>query len=170
MLKRTLTTTAILLFAGCSSWKLAPADPPPPVAQDDSVARICVLRSSSMAWAVTFPVRDNGSLVGATRGPSYFCYAAEEGRHHITTEADEVDEAQVDVVAGSVHYLKQEVDNVLGHVRARSIWLEEETALDIISELTYHELVGVPGSERLPGRSPCARAAEPTRRPGCGVH
>jgi hypothetical protein len=43
-----------------------------------------VLRPQWIAAAVTAPVHDNGRLVGATRGPTYFCYAAQPGHHVIT--------------------------------------------------------------------------------------
>ena len=73
-------------------------------------------RTSAIAGAVTFPVRDNGVVVGATRGPGHFCYLSDPGRHEIHIEADEVETASLDAAPGVRYYLLQEVENILGYV------------------------------------------------------
>ena len=83
-----------LLAAACSvCWAcsplrlLQPAVPPfdalaePPF----GAAEICVVRPHSLGYSLTLPVRDAGVLVGATRGPSYFCYRAEPGPHRLVS-------------------------------------------------------------------------------------
>jgi hypothetical protein len=151
---------SLALLAGCTSWKLAePSTPPltlaaPPAGR----AQICVLRTSLLAAAVTFPVRDNGALVGATRGRGSFCYTAAPGRHAIDVEADDTEHAELVAEAGGRYYLAQEVDNVLGWVRCRAVWLAEPVAREKLASLPYRVLVGVPGQERLPGEAPFAAA------------
>lgn len=146
--------------AGCTSWKLADPERPldPLAAAPPDRARICVLRTSFMAGAVTFPVRDNGVLVGATRGPSHFCYLAAPGRHVLTIEGDAVERAEIVAEPGGRYYLKQEVDNAFGYVTCRAIWVTESVARELVEDSRYQVLVGVPGSERLPGEVPFAPA------------
>ena len=148
-----LVAVASLALASCVSWKLGsptaaavkPRSAPPP-----GSAKICVVRTSVLAAAVTFPTRDNGQLVGATRGPSHFCYLAEPGEHAIAIEADAVETAKLTAEAGKSYVLKQEVDNILGSVKCRGVWMEERAADELFDESPYQVLVGVPGSERLP--------------------
>lgn len=106
--------------------------------------------------AVTFPTHDNGVLVGATRGPTNFCYLAEPGEHDIAIEADDVEHAKITVEAGKTYYLKQEVENILGYVKCSAVWVNEETAKELFRESSHEVLVGVPGSERLPAATPYA--------------
>ena len=151
---------ALLFAAGCTSYELAaPASPVAPFAAPaPDRAQICVIRASVMAFAVTFPVHDGGLLVGATRGPGYFCYFAAPGRHVISTEADETEVAGLVAEPGGRYYLKQEVDNILGYVKCRAIWVTEPVARELIEGASPCVLVGVPGAERLPEEAPFAPA------------
>ena len=99
---RVRTTTWLALASttlpvACTSWKLEQAVSPlqPPSAPPANVAKVCVVRTSVLAAAVTFPAHDNGVLVGATRGPGHFCYLAEPGEHEIAIDADEVEAAKL---------------------------------------------------------------------------
>ena len=150
----------LALVTGCTSWKLAEPLAPPATsaAPPPGLALICVARASIMAQAVTFPVHDNGALVGATRGQGSFCYTAAPGRHVLGIEADEVEHAELAAEAGGRYYLKEEVDNVFGHVTCRAVWVTEPVARELLAEAPYRVLVGVPGHERLPGELPFAAA------------
>jgi hypothetical protein len=117
-----------------------------------------MVRTSVLAQAVTFPTHDNGVLVGATRGPTHFCYLAEPGEHEIVIEADEVEKAKLTAEAGKSYFLKQEVDNILGYVKCRGVWLAEAEAKSLFDSSEYEVLVGVPGSEKLPPNPPYAPA------------
>lgn len=150
------------LVAGCTSWKLAepqtaaavtPFDPVPP-----GVARVCVVRTSILALAVPFPTHDDGVLVGATRGQSFFCYLAQPGSHDIAIDADETEHAHIEAQAGREYFLKEEVDNIFGWVKCRAIWVTPEDARDLVASADHRVLVGVPGSETLPGERPYAPA------------
>ena len=149
-----LASTALLV--ACTSWKLeqvaSPLQPTPPA----NMAKVCVVRTSVLGAAVTFPTHDNGVLVGATRGPGHFCYLAEPGEHEIAIDADEVETAKLLAEPGRSYFLKQEVDNIFGYVKCRGVWVEEGAAKDLLDG-TYNEvLVGVPGSETLPPNPPFA--------------
>jgi hypothetical protein len=157
---------ACLALVGCSSWKLSkspetalgPESAPPPGA-----AKVCVIRTAVVAIAVTFPTRDNGALVGATSGPTYFCYAAEPGEHEIVVEADEVEVARLTAEPGKSYFLEQRVDFIFGYVKCRSVWVAESEAARLFRGSYPGVLVEVPGSEKLPPDRPYARAK---RSPG----
>jgi hypothetical protein len=149
-------------FVACTSWKLeTPVAAPinPGGAGPEGAAKVCVARTSVLASAVTFPTHDNGVLVGATRGPGYFCYLAAPGSHTIVTEADEPEVATLQAVAGRAYYLKEEVDNVFGYVKCRAVWVEGEAAANVFEGLSYEALVGVPGREKLPDPNAIVPAA-----------
>lgn len=107
---------------------------------------------------MTFPTRDNGALVGATSGPTYFCYRAEPGEHEIVVEADNQETARLAAEAGKTYFLEQHVEFVFGYVKCRAGWVTEEEAQSLIRSSYPGVLVGVPGSETLPDDPPYARA------------
>lgn len=149
-----------LLLSACASYKLAePAAPiEPSIGGPGGLATICVVRTAVHSMAVTMPTHDNGKLVGATRGPSRFCYYAEPGEHDIVIEADELASAHLIAEPEGRYYLKVEVDNILGWVQARPVWITESVAREDFDDSIYQVLVGVPGSETLPGEVPIAPA------------
>ncbi len=119
---------------------------------------MCVIRTAVVAIAMTFPTRDNGTLVGATSGPTYFCYLAEPGEHEVVVEADDLETARLVAEPGKSYFLKQEVDFVFGYVNCRTMWVTEEEAQALFRSSYPGVLVGVPGSETLPTDPPFARA------------
>jgi hypothetical protein len=148
------------VLLACSSYKLAqPATALTPFgATPPSLARICVIRSSVLAQAVTYVSRDNGVLVGATRGPTFFCYLAAPGPHTHAVECDNDEEiARVDVVAGKSYYLKQNV----GLMGCGVEWVAEEEARESMDRSSYEVLVGVPDGEKLPPNPATVPAGAP---------
>lgn len=143
-----------LVLAGCSGWSLAPSRNALPVTGGEispKQARICVLRPSVEAGGLTFPVRDNGVLVGATRGATYFCYLGEPGEHRIVTEADSSEAQTLIIEAGRSYYLQQEIDAVMGAVKCHTHWVEADQAQQAAAQSNEQVLVGVPDGEKLPG-------------------
>jgi hypothetical protein len=148
---------------GCSRyWVAHPAAPPidalgrPP----SGLGQLCVVRPAWGASAVTLVVRDNGNLVGATHGPSYFCYFAEPGSHRILSEVSDAgmvvksSETTVDVARGGRYFLQQTVeasDTVLS-------FLTEADAAKIVDRCGYQVLIAAPPSDSLPGMTPVAGA------------
>lgn len=165
---RAILGSATILFAGCYSYGLRAPDHPPLDAFGavSAVGQICVVRPHVIAGAVTAVVRDNGQLVGATRASSYFCYRAEPGHHVVTSAADSVEQATIDVEPGRRYYLHQIVDNIAGWVRTRLAWVDDVEAGRLIPQCGYRVLVSVPGNERLPTSDPAPAAAALTSNRG----
>jgi hypothetical protein len=151
-----------LSVTACTSYNLAePATPLEPWSPaPGGLATVCVVRTSILALAVAMPTRDNGMLVGATRGPSRFCYYAEPGEHEITIESDSTETAHLIAEPEGRYFLKLEVDNIAGWVRGRTVWEREDVAREDFDSSIYKVLVGVPGSEKLPGEVPVAPAKD----------
>jgi len=146
-------------FAGCTGWKLAePKAALPPLGPPlQAVAKVCVIRGSMLWRSVTFPTRDNGLLVGATQGSTYFCYLAEPGAHEISIDANDIERANLWAQAGGSYYLEQEVEPWLDLVVTCHLdWIDEAAAAKIIGRSDYRILVGVPDRERLPPNPPFA--------------
>ena len=155
-----------LLLAGCYRYQLTNPTTPPVSAfgeTPENGAQICVYRPGVLAGAVTFVVRDNGKLVGATRGASYFCYVAEVGDHELTAEADETAHAKITAQAGARYHLEQVPVNLFGYVKTELNWVDEPTARTLVSQCDYEVLSGVPGEETLPQAVPFAPARAATR-------
>jgi hypothetical protein len=114
------------------------------------VGRVCVARTSELARAVAFPTWDNGTLVGATKGPTHFCYLAGPGPHRLTMKADNDADASVVVEGGHDYVLLQEVDYVFGatgvHTRAAEAWEQRSGVCQDMAHLAIGALraVGIP--------------------------
>jgi len=150
-----------VFVGGCTSWKLSQPDTVavhPFLPQPSHLAKVCVIRTSVLSDGVTFVSRDNGVLVGATRGPTHFCYYAEPGEHDLAIEAEAWASAKLRAEAGQSYYLKEEVALDHGKVRGEGIWVDEAIARALVDNSDYAVLVGAPGRERVPGDLPFAPA------------
>ncbi len=142
-----------LLLGGCSAWAttaperpvVGPSGPPPA-----EVARVCVVRTSHLAQAVAFPTWDNGTLVGATKGPTHFCWLAAPGRHELAMKADNDVKVAVTMEAGRDYVLEQRLEYVFGVVNVRPAWVSPERARALFADSDYEILASVPSDERLP--------------------
>lgn len=155
-----------VLCAACSPYSIsggvkAPIAPFGPVRTD--VATICVMRSTGTAKLVTFVVHDNQTLVGATKGDSYFCYEAEPGPHVIVSDTfDSVDhpgKTMLTAVPGARYWLRQDHVNSWGAVTSVLEWVDETTAASMFDGAEYRVLTDVPGHEHVPQPVPFAVAS-----------
>jgi hypothetical protein len=149
----------------CSSYRIAepraevlhPFAPIPAADGSPSdFARVCVIRTSRFAQAVTFPTWDNGVLVGATRGPTFFCYKAEPGDHTIAIEADEPTRVALRAEGGKSYYLRQKIGSPFW-VTCDAVWVSEPVARDLVEDSTYAVVTKSP--DPSPGPVPFAKAA-----------
>ncbi len=156
----------LLLLAACSPYSISGATMPPisafgPVRPE--VATVCVIRSSPWARAVTFIIHDNQTIVGATKGDSYFCYEAEPGTHVIVSDTfdstDHPGRTQVFLQPGARYWLLQDHANHFGSVTSKLEWLDIAHAQQLIEGCEYRVVTAVPGHEQVPPPVPYAPSA-----------
>lgn len=157
-----------LTLAACSPYRLAdpPQDPDavarPFTAYLDSMASVCVIRTAILAMAVTFIVRDNDMLVGATRGPTWFCYRAEPGRHHIAIASEDgVQSFDVALEPRARYYLDLGLLYRLGFVIPQARWVDETHAAALLARSQHRVLLGAPAREALLIGTDVAAATQP---------
>ncbi len=163
---RSVLLGLLLLLAGCTSYDVAVRNPAPPAPSPPGTARVCVIRPHEVAQLVPAVVRDNGRLVGMTKGPSYFCYLVAPGLHRIvSTYGDDVDaklgtdeEADATLIAepAAQYFLHQDVRKIM----TLSVgWVSAAEAAKMMGGSDYVELVAVPDGEVMPARGEVVPAA-----------
>ncbi|MBS2012019.1 MAG: hypothetical protein JST00_03975 [Deltaproteobacteria bacterium] len=165
---RVFAVGVLLAFAsGCSSYAIAP--PQAPVLHpfediaSEGFARVCVIRNNGLyARAVTFVTHDNGVLVGATKGGTYYCYQAEPGRHELTLEADGESRVSFVAAAGKSYYLREDAPWHLWKITPRAVWLDAQEARSAIEDSHYEIVVEAPAKETLQARPLVVKALPPT--------
>ena len=143
---------ALVLFAACAPRPAAEPSPP------KGSAQVCVLRPEALASEVTMEVRDNGRVVGATRGSSYFCYLAAPGEHQITSVDDDTGPILLRASEGARYWIHQEVTSLGGDVHAHLDFLDEPTAHAMLERIDTKILVAVRGHEDRDDAMPIAAA------------
>lgn len=103
-------------------------------------------------------VRDNGRVVGATRGSSYFCYLAAPGEHQITSVDDDTGPTLLRASEGARYWIHQEVTSLGGDVHAHLDFLDEPTAHAMLERIDTRVLVAVRGHEDREDAMPIAAA------------
>jgi hypothetical protein len=155
-----------LTATACSAYRIAEPrgevlHPFAPIPAD--FARVCMIRTSHLAQAVTFATLDNGALVGATRGPTFFCYKAEPGEHTLRIEADEPATVKLVAVGGASYYLHEKVPfSFVMHCDPELV--SEQKARELVDDSTYEIITSTPSSEHPPDPIPFARAAATAAR------
>jgi hypothetical protein len=117
-----------------------------------------VLRPESLASEVTMEVRDNGRIVGATRGGTYFCYLAAPGEHQITSIDDDTGPTLLRATDGARYFIHQEVGTLGGDLHAHLDFVDEPTAQAMLERIDTRVLVAVRGHEESEGAMPIAAA------------
>lgn len=171
----------LALAAACSPYSLGAAPDNPELATQpftsylDGMASVCVVRTARIALAVTVVVHDNDVLVGATRGPTWFCYRAQPGRHHIVmTSEDGAQQFDVDLDERGRYFFDQGLDFRLGRVLPRGDWVDDARARELLARSEHRLLQGAPATETLlvgtdvVGALPVTPAAAPAGEPAGG--
>jgi hypothetical protein len=99
----------------------------------EGVAQICIVRPKSGASLITTTFHDNGIRVGATRGPSFFCWFGAPGEHRITPEGTDDAIATFDVRVGRRYFLRH--DAVVGG--DQTLWADPAGAERFLGECDY---------------------------------
>jgi hypothetical protein len=152
------------LAGACSPYKVsepqgAVLHPFAPIPQE--FARVCVIRTSQLAQAIAFPTKDNGALVGATKGPTFFCYRAEPGEHTLAIETEAPTSVELRAEGGKSYYLHQKVpfDPFALKMRCETAWVDETVARKLVDKSSYEVVTQGPNGEALPEPVPYAKAA-----------
>lgn len=155
---RALVPGLFLLFCGvsgvCGACARPPAEPAPP----GGSAQVCVLRPETIAADTTMEVRDNGRVVGATRGATYFCYLAAPGEHQITSIDDDTGPTLLHAAGGACYWIHQEVTTLGADVHAHLDFLDEPAAHAMLERIDTRVLVSVRGHEDREDAMPIAAA------------
>jgi len=151
-----------MVAAACSSYRISEPraevlHPFAPIPEE--FARVCVIRTSRLAQAVAFPTHDNGVLVGATKGPTFFCYKAEPGEHTLLIQADSSTTVQLTAAGGKSYYLHQKVPFGFT-MKCEAAWVTEPEARALVDDSSYEIVTQGPGAGPLPGAIPYASAAK----------
>lgn len=161
--------SAGLSLAGCAAGiQVVTTDLPPidPLAAPPyGMAQVCVLRPHTWALLHIIPVEDNGQVVGATRGPSFFCYLAHPGAHRIALPEEKSPALDIQLGAGQRMYL---------HLRLRihrstlQPIADEAELPRLLDKCEYSTLTNWPGHDlaseayaRPPAVDPAAARAQP---------
>jgi hypothetical protein len=105
------------------------------------------MRPDRLARDTSIPVRDNGRLVGATRGATFFCWLAAPGEHQITSVDDDTGPVLLFARAGAQYWLHQDMSELAGSVHAHLDWVDATTAHEMIDECDDRVRVAVPGHD-----------------------
>ncbi|MCG7499223.1 DUF2846 domain-containing protein [Vibrio sp. Of7-15] len=122
MFKKLFIAASLAVFmTGCSSIKMADS------AQDeqrkefiapDDKAGVYIYRNELFGGAVSMDVKVNDKQLGSTGSHTYLYTELPEGKHTISSIAENTSEVELDVKKGSLYYLWQEVK--MGIISARS--------------------------------------------------
>lgn len=137
------------LTLACAGYAVAPASLPS-TPTPNGAAKICIVRIGSDGSLLTFPIRDNGVLVGATVGGSCFCYFAAEGRHELEARSDGYDTAEIEVKAGTEHVILQATRGAVGIIRSHLEELSADEGAAVMKSCQYHVLSQVPEGTYMP--------------------
>lgn len=151
---RTLGLLLVSWLSACSPYRVIVTHSPPADVQivpPEGMGLICILRPHSIGWARTVPVYDNGLLLGATKGPSYFCYVAQAGTHLVDSRSAPNRRLAVTVTAGETRYLHQALR--IGADRLSVV--SEATAQQMLERCDYSLLTFAP-SQDIAAEAPAA--------------
>ena len=119
---------------------------PPPERIAERTAEVCVIRESRQAARSTMALRDNGRLVGATRGSSYVCWLASPGEHQLVSVDDDTGPILFNANAGGRYFLHQEISELAG-VHAHLDWVTERVGQRLIDQCDDRVVARVNGKD-----------------------
>lgn len=96
-------------------------------------SRVCVLRPERASGGVAMPIRDNGRVVGVTRGATFACWLALPGLHQITSIDDDTGPTILEARAGEHYFLHQEIAALDGTLHAHLDWVDDKTADSLLA-------------------------------------
>jgi len=153
---RTIACISSVALLACSHAK-SPA-PREVAAIPQGVAQVCVVRPEAESSSVTMTLKDNGRLVGATRGRTYVCWLVAPGAHQIGSDDDDTGPILLRAEANARYWLHQEVLEVGGVAHAHLDFVDDAEAHDLLDACEERVRVAVPGHDDHPAAQPVAPA------------
>jgi hypothetical protein len=93
---------------------------------------------------MTMAIRDNGRLVGATRGATFVCWLAAPGDHQIVSIDDDTGPTLLQARPGKHYWLHQEVSTLGAEVHAHLDWIDTQAASEMLDHCTTRVKASVP--------------------------
>jgi hypothetical protein len=130
-LKRLVPVGALLLvMAGCASVPMG--DPQKDAALKTfsvptDMAAIYVYRNENMGAAIKMPVILDGKVLGDTAAKTYLYSEVAPGKHQLVSKTENDSTLNVDVVAGKIYYVWQEVKMGLFAARSKLQQVDDTT-------------------------------------------
>lgn len=130
MKKLLLACSFLALFSGCASTKMASPEADAGAKQFQSSpdkAKLYVYRNEVIGSAIKMDVSVDNQKLGATVAKTYFMTDVEPGRHTIKGEAENDSVLTLDMLAGKIYYVWQEVKMGVLYARNKLQSVDEAT-------------------------------------------
>lgn len=128
-LNKVVTLLAIFSLYGCASVPLATPEADQAAKTFTPVegkANIYVYRNETFGAAIKVPVSVDGKAAGSTASKTFFHWEVEPGQHKIVSHAEKDDVITVDAVAGTNHYVWQEMKMGTWSARTKLQMVDED--------------------------------------------
>lgn len=126
--KLALVGFVAMAMVGCASVPMGDAKKDAELktfAPKSGVAGLYIYRNETMGAAVRMDVAVDGRNLGQTASKTYFYTEVAPGKHTITSKAENTDTLEVNVVAGKLYYIWQEVKMGLMSARTKLSLVDE---------------------------------------------
>lgn len=138
MFKRLLAVAGLaLIMTGCASVPLADSSQDAELKSFNAnadKAGVYIYRNETFGAAITMDVAVNGDPLGQTAAKTYLYAELPEGKHTISSEAENTSELELDVVKGHLYYVWQEVKMGIMSARSKLQLVDEETGQEGVME------------------------------------
>ena len=81
-------------------------------------ALVYVIRPSKVGYSVEMDVFSNNEYIGSTKGKNYIYFQLDPGETEFRSEGENISVLKLDLEAGSIYYIHQEVH--MGSIKARA--------------------------------------------------
>lgn len=142
-MKKLLSVLAIVsTLVGCASVPMADT------AQDQALknfqapennAGVYIYRNESIGGAIKMDVEIDGVVIGETAAKTFFYKEVTPGKHTVTSKSENTDSVEIDVAAGTLTYIWQEVKMGILYARTRLHLVDESTGRKGVLECNLAE-------------------------------
>jgi hypothetical protein len=109
-----------------------------------NIAGVYIYRNESFGAALRMDVEVNGKPIGQSAAMTYFYLDVPPGKHTFTSKSENEDTITVDVLAGKLYYIWQEVKMGLLYARTKLTLVSEEEGRRGVLESQLANAIGDP--------------------------